>query len=219
MKVGISILIIVAALLMLRSYLIAQDEPGADAKELEMLKEAWKRHKKEKLEENPGDGNSESRDPLEKLEGLMKGIERGLSREDPGQGTQEKQREALALLDELIEQLTPPESKPSGGSEKEEKPDSGSSGRKPGQLVDPSHSNRPAEPGAKTKSEALKKARKKDKPLTYGPSGKPPGWDGKLPGRLKLEDLGPGMDEKRPPKYRRLIERYFRKLLEGLSGR
>ena len=219
MKVGISILIIVAALLMLRSYLIAQDEPGADAKELEMLKEAWKRHKKEKLEENPGDGNSESRGPLEKLEGLMKGIERGLSREDPGQATQEKQREALELLDELIKQLTPPERDPSGDSKKEPKPDSGGADKKPGRLIDPSRSDRPAEPGAKAKSEALKKARKKDKPLAYGPSGKSPGWDPDLPGRLKLEDLEPGMDEKRPPKYRRLIERYFRKLLEGLSGR
>jgi hypothetical protein len=184
-----------------------------------MLKEAWKRHQREKKEENPGGQDSESRDPLELLEGLMKRIERGLSRQDPGSSTQEKQREALDLLDELIEQMTPPERDPSGGSEKEKRPDSGGSEKKLGGLLDPSRSGRPAEPGAKAKRHALKKAREKDDPLRYGPSGKPKGWDEKLRGRLKLEDLEPGMDEKRPPKYRRLIESYFRKLMEGLKGR
>ncbi len=223
MKYGILILVIVGSLLMLRSYLFSQD--GADKDEFEMLKRAWKRHQEEKKDENPQGTDSEPRTFLEALraaEGKMRAAERRLSRKDPGTRTQEKQREALDLLDDLIkkaEEARRPSESEGGGSEKENqpRPDEGeNNGKKP--LVDPGKLGEPAKPGSKLKKQLLEKAKGKELTLPRD-TGKPPGWKPELPRRRRLRDLESGSSEKRPPKYSRWLENYFKKLMEGFSGK
>lgn len=223
MKYGILILVLVGSLLMLRSYLFSQD--GADKDELEMLRRAWQRHQEEKRDEKPQGTDSEPRNFLEALraaEGKMRSAERKLSKQDPGAKTQEKQREALDLLDDLIKEAEKARhpSEPEGGGtdkEKQPKPDEGEKdGRKP--LVDPGKLDQPAKPGAQLRKQLLRKAGEKELTLPRD-TGKPSGWKAELRGRRRLRDLESGSSEKRPPKYRRWLDGYFRKLMENRSGR
>jgi len=223
MKYGILIIAIVAAMLLIRSQLMAQDAPGADKGELEMLKDAWKRHQQEKLDENPKGQNSESANPLEALEGKMRAIERRLSRLDPGQKTIEKQREALDLLDEMIkkaEEAQAQSESQGGGSEKESEPKPGEKQGREGQkkLTDPSRSDSPATPGMQRKKELLSKDSAKE--LRWkGERKGPKGWNPRLQSKESLKDLESGAKEKRPPKYEEWLRRYYEELLKSRPGK
>ncbi len=199
---------------------------GADQDELELLKRAWGQHKEEKQEENPLGRNSETRRTLEDLLGLMKAVERRLTKEDSGSKTQELQEEILAILQDWIDSAKQPEDprespkkSQRGGSDKEPDSQPEEGPEKPG-LVDPSRSAEPAKPGSARKQELLQKAGKGEKQLRYGPTGKKQdGWDPKLPGSSTQKELEEGANEKRPPQKEELIDRYFKELLKGRPGK
>ena len=201
-----------------------KEDGGADEDELDMLKRAWKRHKEEKKEENPSGKGSEQQDPLEAIAGKMKVVERRLVREDPGSTTQEKQREVLDLLDDLIKKAEEAQQQSSSSQqpkpgEKQPKP-----GQKPGQqqkkLNDPSRSN-PAQPNSQRQKQMLQKVGKPEqKDVKWRAKGgsEADKW-GRLPGHVNKEDVESGSREEFPEKYRELLENYYKQLTKDRPGR
>jgi len=203
----------------------AQPGENGDAEELEMLKRAWEQNKEEKREENPLGRNSESRNSLEDLLGLMKAVERRLTKEDSGAGTQELQEEILEILKKWIEDNQPEEpgespDSPRDNSEKKKPGSEEKEGREKPGLVDPSRSSEPAKPGSERQRELLRKAGSAEKTPRYGPTEvRPKGWKPGLPGSSTQEELQEGANEERPPQKAELIDRYFKELLKARPGK
>ncbi len=197
------------------------EEDGADEDELDMLKRAWKRHKEEKEEENPSGRASEQQDPLEAIAGKMKAVERRLVKEDPGTKTQDKQREVLDLLDDLIKKAEEAQQQ-SSSSQKPKPGQKQQPGQKPGQqqkkMTDPSRSN-PAQPNSQRQKQILQKVGKEDKAIPWRAKGGSAAnrW-GHLPGHVDKEDVESGSREEFPEKYRKLLEGYYRQLTKPRPG-
>jgi hypothetical protein len=206
--------------------LCAQPGENGDAEELEMLKRAWEQDREERHEENPLGRNSESRNSLEDLLGLMKAVERRLAKEDSGAKTQELQEEILEILKKWIEDNQPkepgesPSDSPEGGSGKKEPGSEHKESREKPGLVDPSRSSEPAQPGSERKRELLRKADSGAKTPAYGPTGRKSGdWNPRLPGSSSQKELQEGATEERPPQKAELIDRYFKELLKERPGK
>jgi hypothetical protein len=202
------------------------EDEGADEKELDMLKRAWRRHKEEKEQENPSGTGSEQRNPLEAIAGKMKVVEGKLVREDTSKQTQEKQREILDLLDDLIkkaeeaQQQSSSSQQPQPGQKKQQKPGQ-EKGQQQKKMTDPSRSN-PAQPNSQRQKQILQKINKAEKDrITWRSKGGSLAerWGG-LPGHVNPEDVESGSREEFPEKYRELLENYYRQLTkERPSGR
>lgn len=215
MKRLMIIIAVAAVVTLFQLHLYAQE--GASEEELELLREAWARHRNEKQV-------LEATNPvtliLGVIEGEMRDAHRGLSDSSTGEETQKRQKTVMRLLDSLIKASTaieepgnpadnPPGAKP-GEESGEETP--GSVDLIP--VVFPSGARRPAVPASVPKKKLLENAREKE--LRFALTGKPGGWDARLRRRMRLRDLREGANEKRPPKYESLIDEYFRRLAEGL---
>jgi hypothetical protein len=205
-------------LVLIFSQIVLYAQEGAEKDELEMLKQAWKRHRQDKEDENPEGQDSELNDPLGAVEGKMKSVERRLTREDTGGKTQEKQREVLELLDELIEQAEdaerPPDSEGGGTPEEQPEPGPGEQAPEPQPLIDPSKPHEPAQPGSSVKKKILRKTEREKTVRIPGRGGKLEDRWGEMQPAEKLKALEQPMTENFPPKYELLLRNYFRQLLK-----
>ncbi len=128
-------------------------------------------------------------DPLEGVADLMKAVERKLKRGDPGEKTVRQEKQVLDKLDELLERMK---------RKRKNKKNSGGGAGNPRSLSRPARDSTPH-----GSSKGLG-------PLHRGARGLADRW-GKLPPRER-EKVLQELKKRFPPRYRALLEAYFRKL-------
>ncbi len=128
-------------------------------------------------------------DPLEGVADLMKAVERKLKKGNPGEKTVQQEKQILDKLDELLEKMK---------RKKKKKNSPGSSGGSP---QSPSNPARDSTPHGSPKGLGS---------LRRGARGLADRW-GKLPPKER-EKVLQELKKRFPPRYRALLEAYFRKL-------
>jgi len=195
-----------------------EKDDSVEDEELEMLRRAFKRHKEELEEEQKLGRESESLNPLEQVLGKMGVVERRLGRNDVGKYTQKKEIEIVKILEDLIKQIEkqPQQDSPSPSSGKKKDKKKEQDGKKKKnrmnkQMQDPNRS-RNAQPGSQRQKKVFEKVMPPEEKKLLSPKGgkKADEW-----GRLKerdREDAEAASKEKFHPKYRRILEEYYKEL-------
>lgn len=195
-----------------------EKDDSVEDEELDMLKRAFKRHKEELEEEQKLGRESESLNPLEQVLGKMGVVERRLGRSDVGKHTQKKQIEIVKILEDLIRQIEeqpqPDSQSPSSGRKKGKKKQQDGKKKKNRmnrQMQDPNRS-RNAQPGSQRQKKVFEKVMPPEEKKLLSPKG---GKETDRWGTLKerdREDADAASKEKFHPKYRRILEEYYKEL-------